>query len=266
MTFTIKVVDAQNQVLFEKSAEERLFAVYDAEYKEGDAISLSCDEKEIDAVLMLDDCMGEVLCHLTGPFTLPVPFGEKKAAYNPKAFSGSRHYMHVRMVREEEVSLRRNIAFNPYDCHGNSTLFPHAWANVETRGESVFAARNAIDGLIANTFHGEWPYSSWGINRDPKAEFHLEFGRNVLVHAVVIYLRADFPHDAWWKEATLSFDDGSSILLEFEKRGDSQIFTFPPKLVSSLTLHSLIKADDPSPFPALTQLEVYGADIYRRKD
>ncbi len=267
MIFTIKVLDAQQQVLFEKSAEDELYVVYDGEYKEGDAISLSCDENRADIVLMLDDCMGEVTCHLRGIFTLPIPFGEKKASYNPKAFSGTRHYMHVRAARKEELSLLRNLAINPYDCHGNKTLFPHAWANVETRGESVFAARNAIDGLIANTFHGEWPYTSWGINRDPNAELHIDFGRVVIVRAVVVYLRADFPHDAWWKEATVTFDDGpGSILLEFEKRGNAHIYTFPDVVVSSIKLHSLVKADDPSPFPALTQLEVYGIDGYRSPD
>lgn len=33
-----------------------------------------------------------------------------------------------------------------------------------TRGESVFAAQNAIDGITVNTCHGEWLYQSWGIN------------------------------------------------------------------------------------------------------
>ena len=42
-------------------------------------------------------------------------------------------------------------------------------ANVETRGEAVFAARNAIDGIYENDAHGIWPYQSWGINRDPNA-------------------------------------------------------------------------------------------------
>ena len=40
---------------------------------------------------------------------------------------------------------------------------------LETGGEAVFAARNAIDGIYENSSHGEWPYQSWGINRDPNA-------------------------------------------------------------------------------------------------
>jgi hypothetical protein len=36
------------------------------------------------------------------------------------------------------------------------------------------------------------------------------------------------------------------------------IFSIKKKSVEWLTLGDLIKADDPSPFPALTQIEVYG--------
>ena len=45
------------------------------------------------------------------------------------------------------------------------------------------------------------------------------------------------------------------------KKDGPQEFTFPEKKISSLVLDSLIKADDPSPFPALIQLEVYGKEI-----
>lgn len=29
---------------------------------------------------------------------------------------------------------------------------------LETSGEAVFAAQNAVDGITANHCHGEWPY------------------------------------------------------------------------------------------------------------
>lgn len=92
---------------------------------------------------------------------------------------------------------------NPWAVHGAGGPYPHASANVETRGEMVFAAKNAIDGLKANSFHGEWPYTSWGVNRDPEAAWRLDFGRTVELDEAVFYLRADFPHDAWWKSAAL---------------------------------------------------------------
>ena len=63
--------------------------------------------------------------------------------------------------------------------------------NVETRGEAVFAARNAIDGVYENDAHGIWPYQSWGINRDPNAALTLDFGRPVTIDELRLTLRAD---------------------------------------------------------------------------
>lgn len=258
--FTIRVLDAQDKVLFERKAEQELSAVYDGVYTKGDRIQLECSEKNIYTIVKLDDTMDFTFNYLTGTFTMEVPFDEKKMAHNPKSFTGSRHYFYARKAREEEIKVRKNLAFNVWDCHENTALFPHTSANVETRGESVFASRNAIDGLLANTFHGEWPYSSWGINKNPQAELTLDFGRKVLLDEIVIYLRADFPHDAWWTQGSITFSDGSTLVMDFKKHGAGQHFTFPAKEVTSLKLHSLIKADDPSPFPALTQIEAWGTE------
>ena len=141
-----------------------------------------------------------------------------------------------------------------------SGFYPFASANVETRGEMVFAAKNAIDGVLANNNHGRWPYTSWGINRDPNAALKLEFGRKVVADEIVLYLRADFPHDAWWERATIHFSDGTDMELKFCKTHAAQRFAFPPKVIEWIAIDSLIKADDPSPFPALTQLEVWGME------
>lgn len=60
---------------------------------------------------------------------------------------------------------------------------------------------------------------------------------------------------------TLTFSDGSSLEWELEKSRLPHEITFPAKRISWVKLEKLIKADDPSPFPALTQMEVYGKDI-----
>ena len=131
---------------------------------------------------------------------------------------------------------------------------------METRGEAVFAARNAIDGVYENVAHGTWPYQSWGINRDPNAALTLDFGRPVTVDELRLTLRADFPHDSWWTSATVAFSDGSREVLPLEKSPDPQCFSIAPRTVTRLTLCELIKADDPSPFPALTQIEAWGTE------
>ena len=50
------------------------------------------------------------------------------------------------------------------------------------------------------------------------------------------------------------------MLLDLKKTDVSQEFTFEEKTISWLVLKDLIKADDPSPFPALTQIEVFGIE------
>ena len=93
----------------------------------------------------------------------------------------------MRTAEEYEVTAYRNLAKNVMDQHGDHGCYPHAYANVETRGESVFAARNAIDGVLANASHGAWPYESWGINMQDDAELTLEFGRPVDFDKIVLY-------------------------------------------------------------------------------
>ena len=161
----------------------------------------------------------------------------------------------------EEIAARRNLAYNPYDEHGDTGFYPHASANVETRGEAVFAARNAIDGIFENSAHGEYPYQSWGINRDPNAALTLDFGREVLLDELRITERADFPHDNYWVKATVEFSDGSTLDIPLVKSAKPQSVAFEPKRVRSLVLKDLIQAEGTSPFPALTQIEAFGTEV-----
>ena len=88
----------------------------------------------------------------------------------------------------------------------------------------------------------------------------MDFGRSVDIDRVEIYTRADFPHDNWWVKGTLKFSDETSMTLEFGKHVDEpHVFEgINKKGITWIKLSELIKADDPSPFPALTQIEVYG--------
>lgn len=46
-----------------------------------------------------------------------------------------------------------------------------------------------------------------------------------------------------------------------EKSTRAHVLTFPEREITWIELCNLIKADDPSPFPALTQIEVYGTNV-----
>lgn len=259
MTNQIRILDAQGLSKAEKSSCGEVILTWQGEYQPGDILVF-----EVAApghyMIRVDDCLDEALVYITqNTLRYPVLFGEKKQAHNPKAFTGERHYLALRPAHSWELGYR-NLARNPADQHDVEGCYPHASANVETRGEAVFAARNAIDGVLAVASHGRWPYASWGINQQDDAEFTLEFGRPVDFDTIVLYTRADFPHDNWWIQGTFTFSDGTREQVDLEKSSDPHRFSIARTGITWLKLSRLIKADDPSPFPALTQIEVYGTD------
>lgn len=260
-SMTLKVLDAQGKVRAESTGKNAVSLVYANEYCEGDTITLTSDAPCGYYVIQLEDTLAPALVYKTQQaLVYRIPFGEERVVFSPKAFTGALHLLCARIATEQEIAARQNLAFNPFDRHGENGFYPHSSANVETRGEAVFAAYNAIDGIYENASHGVWPYQSWGINRDPNAAWKLEFGRPVTLDELRITLRADFPHDSWWTQATVDFSDGSSEVLSLQKSAAPQSFAIAPRTVTSLLLHSLIKADDESPFPALTQFEAWGVN------
>ena len=90
------------------------------------------------------------------------------------------------------------------------------------------------------------------------ARLKLDFGRPVETDRIILYTRADFPHDNWWEQVTFTFSDGSAETVRLAKSVEPHVIPIKKSGITWLTFGQLIKADDPSPFPALTQIEVYG--------
>lgn len=260
--YTIAVLGADGTVKCADTAQGFASLVYTEEYQPGDRIVITPPAGDHYVWLQVDEVLGASLVYLTGEVTYAVPFGPLRLNLSPKAFTGSSHYLFLREADPEQLRQHRNLAVNVCDQHNVQNLYPHASANVETRGEAVFFACNAIDGICENRNHGIWPYQSWGINRQADAQLMVDFGRDVVADKVVLFIRADFPHDSWWTEITLHFSDGTDLVWPLEKNRFGQTLTFLPKTIRWIKLDTLIKADDPSPFPALTQLEVYGTDTW----
>ena len=264
MRLQLTVKDKQGTALMSALGEQEAILAYEPEYKEGDYLLIESDGQNVFLLLQLDDAIMPAFVYLSGQqYTLQIPFGEKRKPYSPRAFMGTHHVLCVRFATDDEIQMRKNLAFNPYDEHENHSLFPHASANVETRGESVFAARNAIDGIKCNHNHGEWPFQSWGINQNPDAEIKIDFGRAVSINQALIYLRADFPHDSWWEQVTLMFSDGSQLDAPLIKTSEGQSVMFESRTVNWIKMNRLIKSNNPSPFPALTQIELYGTEDWK---
>lgn len=261
MEFCIKVYDKSGQMVAVRHGEDEVSLMCAREYQEGDRFGLEISEKNVFVWLQWDDALGKSLVYLTGNVDYTIPFGEKRVNLSPKAFSGKRHLLYVRAARDYEIHAYRNLALNVNDQHGDVNCYPHASANVETRGESVFAAKNAIDGVVINDSHGEWPYASWGINRREDAVMRVDFGRTVEADRIILYTRSDFPHDNWWEEAVFTFSNGTRIPFPMEKSDRPHELTFEKMQIEWVEIGELKKAPGPSPFPALTQIEVYGTDL-----
>lgn len=255
----IIVKDAQGAVLASASHDTEALLAVDRTYQPGDRIEIASSEKHLWVQMDAAVLPGEVYLP-EGRMTWVIPHGEHRLAYSPAAFTGPRHIVTARVLTAEETAKRRNLARNPADLRGDTDFFPHCTANVETRGESCFAARNVIDGMRHSNSHGEWPWQSWGIGAREDAWCLLDFGREVAVDEMALTLRADFPHDAYWVSGHVVLSDGAEIAYDLEKTGERQFIPLGAHTVRWMRLERMQKSDDPSAFPALIEWEVFGRE------
>ena len=251
-------IERDGRVLAAAQGENEAALLYRGAYEPGDAIVFASSTQHV--CVQVDQAVAPARVYLPqGRFVYRPPLeGDGLAVYPPQAFRGE---MHLLSIVPQADDAYRNLAANPADQRGHVTAYPHATANVETRNESAFAARNVIDGQHIACGHGEWPFGSWGIGARTDAELTLDFGREVEIDAMILYLRADFPHDAYWVQGTVTLDDGFEKTFPLEGRDGPQRIELGEHRVRSLRLHSLVKCDMPSEFPALRQIEVYGHDL-----
>ena len=257
---TVIVQDAAGTVLASASHPEEVLLSVDRVYQPGDVVLVS---GAAHLKIQMDQALpsGEVYLP-EEKMTWTVPFGEHRLAYAPGLFEAPRHIIAAAVLPGDQLCRVRNLACNPADLRGDTDFFPHCTANVETRNEACFCARNVIDGICLNTFHGEWPFQSWGIGAREDAWCRLDLGRTVAVEKMALTLRADFPHDAYWTAGHVVLSDGSDIPFRLQKTADRQWICLENRRVRWLRLERLVKSDDPSAFPALRQWEVFGRDLY----
>ncbi|MDR0885553.1 MAG: hypothetical protein LBN22_04185 [Clostridiales Family XIII bacterium] len=238
-------------------------ASQEIQYAVGDYFKITTDQPGRYVVAKLDETLSETLVYIKGTeWKFELPLAENwTEAISDIAFKSKRHYVSVRYAKDFEILAYRNLSYNPHDLKDENGAYPHASANVETRNDATFFACNVLDGIYANKSHGSYPYHSWGVNMEVNAELVIDFGRDVEVDAAEITIRADFPHDSYWTDVTIEFSDGSSETFALEKVDGPQAFSFAKHVASSLTFKKLHKADDASPFPALTQLSIFGKNV-----
>lgn len=264
----LKIAGASIQAPSSKAASTVLS--FEREYQPGDRIVLTGPQR---IAVRLDGNMPECLLYLAGPsqgsFVYEIPYGRAEqqtgSAYAPESFSGNSHSITARDFNQEELTGYRNLALNPCDLlqpeDGPAQAYPHSSTNSYSRNLYDFAARNAIDGVAQNGHHGIWPYQSWGPGLRLDLWWKLDFGRPVELDKVRLMVRADFPHDSYWKSADIEFSDGSRLPIQITSSPEFQDFTFPRRKVSWLRITNLVPAD-PAKWCSFIEVQTWGRDLH----
>ncbi len=242
---------------------------FDHVYQPGDHIVLRGPRR---VAVRFDQNFSECLLFLPessgGKFDYEIPFGRVEqqpgSAYAPESFAGHSHRVTVRAWNRNERRGYRNLALNPCDPvlpeDAPAQAFPHSSTNSYARNLFDFAARNAIDGVEQNGHHGVWPYQSWGPEKRLDLWWQLDFGRPVEVDKIRLMIRADFPHDSYWKSAVVEFSDGSQLPLQISSSSNLQEFHFTKRAVSWFRLTKLTP-EDPAKWCSMIEVEAWGRDL-----
>ncbi len=261
---TLKILRENGDVCF-KAYGTDIDEHFRGEYQEGDRIRIELEDEFV--LMQLDPTLAQSLVYVPdGTFEFVIPFGyERQACYAPGAFGGDDHRLRVCEPTEAQIYAEgRALSLNAHDRHKVAKYYPHALANFVTREDPCFFERNAIDGVADNLGHGFYPYHSWGGGLREDLEYEIHFGREIETNRTVIHLRADFPHDTYWKEAELEFSDGTRVHADFIKTADGQEITYPSIKTEfvRLTGFKQMRLEDGSlSFAALSQMTVYGHHI-----
>ena len=257
---TLEIKDINSSVICRGSGES-IELEYNGEFREGDTVCIHLEDTDFIAV-QLDETMCESIVFVPNhSFVFTVPYGKLRAGYAPEAFLGGTHILKARIPSDDEIYSRRVISLNSHDMHGESKSFPHAEANFVTRGEPCFFERNAIDGVHDNTSHGAYPFHSWAAGAREDMDYYIYFGRPVEVDEAVFWLRADFPHDTYWKSLEIEFSDSSRVEASFEMTADGQSVKFDKRTTEYIHLTGFRQAANPLSWAALSQVAVYGSYI-----
>jgi hypothetical protein len=271
------VVIADSGKAVEGSDGASAVLAFNHEYQPGDRIVVAGPSR---IAVRVDDWIPECIVFLANSphrqFSFDIPYGQGEAQtrspFSQDSFAGERHRVTARLLSTEELSGYRNLAMNACDQElqlpvpggtageQQALVFPHASTNSVSRGLPDFRARNAIDGMTQNGHHGIWPYQSWGPELRNDLWWKIDFGRAVEVDKIRLMVRADFPHDSYWRTAVIEFSDGKQLPIEIRETGEFQEFTFQKRSVSWVRLNKLVPAD-PKRWCSFIEVQAWGRDL-----
>lgn len=140
MQIELSIINQENEVVMCSSGvDEAVLATKKYAFQAGDKFKVVTAEKQL-VYVQLDNALGSSLVYLSkGEWVYEIPTTEKlREAYPPAAFLDEKHYFFVRKAFAEEQTSYRNWALNPHDQKDVANVYPHAYANVETRNDATF--------------------------------------------------------------------------------------------------------------------------------
>lgn len=238
-----------------------------SKYKTGEKIEITLPEgQHYLAVTIAKDVLDEAIVYLkNNKFSYTIP--DFSGSY-PSELQESGCIISARVPSNDELLEERNIALNPSDLLNAKTVFPHSSSNnvYQNNQSPEWLARNAIDGFKQNTGHGTYPLQSWGPDSTVKSSdyFKIDFGREVKISKIVLYIRADFPHDAFWDSCVVELSDGSVLDISgIKETQKKQTFKFDEFTTTSLKFTGLNKSSSSKgDWAAWTEVEVYGYENF----
>ena len=274
-TLTAEFTDSSNGQTYTLSGDGIVNLYVPVKYEKGDKVKVKLPDGVKYVGFTLTAKMGEAIVYCPdGVFEYTVPDTSNMVTTISKSYANTTNYLTARLLTEDELKEKRNLAENPYDYTNNQSVksditdqYPHITASSEwenAKGETHFYARNAIDGFTANMGHGGYPLQSWGPANSGLPWLTLDFGRGVNAEELGIVIRYDVGHDTWFKSAKViaTFEDGTTKEqnISIAWTGDEQIFNLSfDKPITKLQLSNLI-AENAGGWAAFTEVAVYGTD------
>jgi hypothetical protein len=236
-------------------------------YKEGDKITITLPEgQKYLAFCMAKGVVEETILYL--PNSVFTFTAQNMTMSYPSELTTKKCTITARIPTVEELTASRNLACNPADLEKAKNVFPHATStSVHNKTNETdrlhFEARNAIDGFTQNNGHGGFPVQSWGPTSSMRKSdnFTVQLGRDVSLTKIVIYIRADFPHDTYWDSCTVTFSDGSTQEITLKKTANAQTIELEVPVTTSSVKFSNFNKVAGSDWASWMEVELIGSDI-----
>lgn len=236
----------------------------DCKYSDGDKLKITLPEGEKYLAVSLSSRMGESILYLPDG-VWEYTFADLEKVFpdtmNPK--TPTRDYTEntivARLVSDEELTEEHNLALNPYDqTTDKAPAYPHVTADNYYGKQAEFAPRNAIDGFTANDAHGTWPYQSWGPENSDRHNIKVDFGREVVLNELQLFIRADFEsgHDTYYTSVTVELSDGTKLTAPLYKTADAITIDLGGVATEWVRLNNFVRAE--KTWAAITELRAIG--------